>query len=139
MPCLLLLRAGRGPPALATQFKPLPVHSWPCPLLSGPTEQEPQLPPEPGLCFSPASTPCPFTEALLWQLSASPVLAFLVCPSHQNLNQPEFLHLKGKKTRTKASASPSSQVSKITYIYMPMYAYTYIHTQSIRVCMCIHI
>lgn len=85
MPCLLLPRASKGPPNLATQLKPSSLCAPPCPSLSCPAEQRPQ--PLPGQDLR-----CPSAPPLrLWSgscplLSVAPMCAFLACSSHQNLN-----------------------------------------------------
>ena len=100
MPCLLLPRASKGPPNLATQLKPSSLCTPPCPSLSCPAEQEPQPLPGQDLCCSSApslrlwSGSCPL-------LSVAPMCAFLACPSHQNLNFGlGFSYLKGNKGKS---------------------------------------
>ena len=108
--CLLLPRASKGPPNLATQWNLCSPRTPPCPSLSCPAEQEPQALPEQGLCCFSAPSPrlwsgsCPL-------LSVAPMCVFLACSSYQNLNfSLGFSYLKGKNKKEKASVSPSSSL-----------------------------
>ena len=128
VPCLLLFRARKPPPHPASLS---PSLSTPGPASRCQVQwtRSPNLClSQVSVCFSPESAPHPFGHCLL--LSVSPVFAFLVCPSPQNLNQCKFLHNANQhkeKNKNKSLSIPFQPSFKL-YMYAHAYVCAHIYT-----------